>query len=155
MPKSQYPRNMFQILTHGSKIHQEITVKLKCVLTQGDRQEISMLVFRCDMNAYNIPIKKQLSHQMMVTHVDMLRIRVRHGVLCQLYCTLVVLKSFHAWHSASGQNETPHVPYEKILLDTLRHGHVFGLRGGKRNAFLRPRKPVYCCASTHHYSTRH
>ena len=112
---------MFQILTHGSKIHQEITVKLKCVLTQGDRQEISMLVFRCDMNAYNIPIKKQLSHQMMVTHVDMLRIRVRHGVLCQLYCTLVVLKNFHAWYTTSRQNKTSHMPHKKSLFGTLRH----------------------------------
>ena len=130
-------------------------VELKSILTQGLRQEISMLVFRRYMNDHNMPIKNQLS-QMMVAHVDMIRIRVRHGVLCQLYCTLVVLKNFHALFAASRQTKTPklNVPHKKSLLGALRHRHVFGLRGGKRNAFLRPRKPAYCCASALHYSTR-
>ena len=82
-----------------AQIHQEIMMELKSTLTQGLRQEISMLIIRRYMNDHNIPVKKQLS-QMMVTHVDLLRIRVRHGVLCQLYCTLVVLKNVHAWYAA-------------------------------------------------------
>ena len=80
-------------------INQEITVELKRIFTQGLCQEISMLAFRRYVNDHNISIKTQLS-QMMVTHVDLLRIRVRHGVLCQLYCTLVVLKNVHAWYAA-------------------------------------------------------
>ena len=74
-----------------------------------------MLVFRRYMNDHNMPIKNQLS-QMMVAHVDMIRIRVRHGVLCQLYYTLVVLKNFHARNSASRQNKTPHMPYKKASM---------------------------------------
>ena len=138
-----------------TQIHQEITVELKSILTQRIRQEISMLVFRRYMNGRNITAKNEL-FQMMVTHVDMHRIRARYGVLCHLYCTLVVLKNFHALFAASRQTKTPklNVPHKKSLLGALRHRHVFGLRGGKRNAFLRPRKPAYCCASALHYSTR-
>ena len=54
-----------------AQIHQEIMVELKSTLTQGLRQEISMLIIRRYMNDHNIPVKKQLS-QMMVTHVDMI-----------------------------------------------------------------------------------
>ena len=59
-----------------TQIHQEITVGLKSILTHGLLQETSMLVFRRYMNDHNIPVKNQL-YQMMVTHVDMLRLRVR------------------------------------------------------------------------------
>ena len=58
----------------------------------------------------------------------MLRFRVRHGVLCQLYCTLVILKNFHS-----------------------KHVHVFGLRGGMASVthFLRPTKPHLTDAPPH------
>ena len=76
-----------------TQIHQEITVELERILTQGRRQEIIMLVFRLYMDDRNIPFKNHLS-LMLATHVDMLRIRVRHGIMCQLYCTFVVLKNY-------------------------------------------------------------
>ena len=40
-----------------TQINQEITVELKSILTQGLRQEISMLAYRRYMNDRNIPIK--------------------------------------------------------------------------------------------------
>ena len=73
---------------------------------------------------------------MMMTHVDMLRNRVRHGVLCQLFGALRFVKNLHAWYAASRQNKTPRVPLKKSLLGTLTHGHVFGVCGRKRNAVL-------------------
>lgn len=75
-------------------------------------------------------------------HVDMPRIRVRYGILCQLYCTLVALENLHAWYAVSRKNKTLHVRCKKGPLGTLRHGRVFGLRGAKRNAFLRPRNQL-------------
>ena len=54
-------------------IHQEITVGLERILTQGLRQELSMLIFRRYMDSHNIPVKKLFS-QMIMPHVDMLQV---------------------------------------------------------------------------------
>ena len=56
-----------------TQIHQETTVELKRILTQGLRQDISMPVCRRYMDDHNIPVKKQLS-QMMMAEVDRFRI---------------------------------------------------------------------------------
>lgn len=83
----------------------------------------------------------------------MFRVRGSHWILRQLHFPHIVLKHFHTRNAAITIETTPYMSHRERLLNTLSHGNLLGLRRGKHNVFLRSRKPVYSCASTHSNST--
>ena len=90
----------------------------------------------------------------MVTHIDVFRVRVRHGVNCHLDRTLIILENLDARIPKIRQYKTPHVPQEKRLLKAFCHCNVLGLSVGESAALLRPRNPLDCRTPSHHGYTR-
>ena len=70
-------------------------MKTKGVLCKGFRQEVSVLVLDFTCEIFKLSILNMLS-QKMVTHINVLRVRVRHGVNCHLDRTLMVLENLDA-----------------------------------------------------------
>lgn len=83
--------------------HQDITVEQKRICTQEGFVRKSGCWYSDDMcmDDHHIPVESDFC-QMMMMHVDMLR----HGILCQRYCTLVALKNLHAWYAVSRKSKT-------------------------------------------------
>ena len=113
-----------------------------------------MLVFRRYMNEHNTPVKK-----IIVSNAGDAR-RYASSSSSSRGSAPTVLhigcpqKNFMHGHAASRQKKTPRVPHKNSLLGTLRHGQIFRLRrGGKRNTFLRPRKPAFTAAFFPHITT--
>ena len=73
----------------------EVPVKTEGVLGKGFRQELGVLVFRLYVQDFKLSILNMLS-QKMVTHIDVFRVRVRHGVNCHLDRTLIILENLDA-----------------------------------------------------------
>ena len=73
----------------------EVPVKTEGVLGKGFRQELGVLVFRLYVQDFKLSILNMLS-QKMVTHIDVFRVRVCHGVNCNLDRTLIILENLDA-----------------------------------------------------------
>ena len=73
----------------------EVPVKTEGVLGKGFRQKLGVLVFRLYVQDFKLSILNMLS-QKMVTHIDVFRVRVRHGVNCHLDRTLIILQNMGA-----------------------------------------------------------
>ena len=67
-------------------------MKTEGVLGKGFRQEVGVLVLRVYVRDFKLSILNILS-QKMVTHIDVFRVRVCHGVNCHLYRTLIILEN--------------------------------------------------------------
>ena len=76
-------------------VHDEVPAAMESVLGQGFCQEIGVLAFRPSVRDVKLSIFVRLSQEVM-THIDVLRVRVGHKVNRHLDLALVVLKNLDA-----------------------------------------------------------
>ena len=79
----------------STHVHYEVLVKTEGVLGKGFRQDVGVLVLRFYVRDVELSILDMLS-QKVVTHIDVFRLQVGHGVDRHLDRTLVILKNLDA-----------------------------------------------------------
>ena len=71
-----------------------------------------------------------------VLHVNVLRVRRTHWVLCQVLSPLVFLENRNTRRTKSRQNKIPHLPRQHRLLNGVCQWFILGFSGRERAAFL-------------------
>ena len=124
-------------------------MKTEGVLGKGFRQEVGVLVNRLYVRYFKLSILNMLS-QKVVTHTDVFRVRVRHGVNCHLDRTLTFPRKPGCTGPQNQAVENATRAARKRILKAFCHCNVLGLTRGEFGALLCQRNPLDCRTPAHH-----
>ena len=127
--------------THIS-IPQKTLVVVESRVVEWLCQEVGMMHLRLYMGNTQLHLRKKI-RQKIWSHVDVLRVRREHWVLCQVPCPLIILENRDERLPNARKRKPPYIAHEHHHLNGVSLCYRLGLSGRKRNAFLHYRQPAH------------